>query len=364
MSGSKGSKSTTSTVSVPKYLDTELQNGVAQSRDLYDQGAPAYYPGQTVAGFTPTQTAAQNATIARATDGSPLVNDAQTLADNTINGQYLNDNPYLDQLMQTYGAKANATANSTFNKSGRLGSGANVATAGQAISDATLPYLFQNYQNERGLQNSAMGQAPTLANQDYKDLSALSAVGDAQQTQNQANINADMTKYNYNAEAPSNWLDQYLSRINGSGANKLTTTNQTTSQSSGLGSTIGAGLALGSMFVPGGQFAGLGSSIGGGLSSALGGLGNQSIGGLMSSSATGPYLPYGLCDIRVKENIHHIGYENNFPMYLFNYIGNDKKYIGPMAQDIEKVMPNAVREFNGVKHVNLDMAGVSLKEAN
>lgn len=273
MSNSKGTKQTTSSVTVPQYLDNDLQYGLSQATNLYNQGAPAYYPGQTVAGFTPTQTAAQDATIARATNGSPVVNAADNLATNTINGDYLNDNPYLNQLMASAGAQANSQALGTFNKAGRLGSGANVATAGSAITNATLPYLFQNYQNERGLQNSAMDEAPTLANQDYTNLSALNAVGDTQQQQNQSNINADMTKYNYNAQAPENWLDQYLQQVNGSGANALKTTTTDQTQQSGLGSILGGGLTLASLFSPGGMFAGLGSSAADGLSSLLGGLG-------------------------------------------------------------------------------------------
>lgn len=281
MSTGKGSKQTTSSVTVPQYLDNDLQYGLSQATNLYNQGAPAYYPGQQYADFNPTQTAAQDATIARATNGSPNVNDAQTVNDNTINGDYLNDNPYLDQLMQTYGAQANSQALGTFNKSGRLGSGANVATAGKAISDATLPFLFQNYQNERGLQNQAINEAPTLANQDYTDLSALDAVGDTQQAQTQKGIDQNVAAYNYNQQAPSNWLDQYLARVNGSGANHLTTTTQDQTQSSGLGSIIGGGLTLASLFTPGGMFAGAGS----GLSSFLGGLGTSAGAGAATGAA-------------------------------------------------------------------------------
>lgn len=277
MSGGKGgSKSTTtSSVSVPKYLENELQYGLSESRSLYDQGAPSYYSGQTYADFTPDQISAMNATRERATNGSPLVQSAQDLTQKTINGDFLNNNPYLDQIMERYGAKANSQALSTFNKAGRLGSGANVAAAGQAITDATMPFLMQNYQNERGLQQNAVNAATGLADYDYKDLAALSGVGDAQQQQDQRGIDEDVARYQYEAQAPSNWLDQYLARVNGSGANNLTTTTQTeqTKKSGGLGSVLGTALALGSMFVPGGQFASFGSSIGGGLSSFLGGLG-------------------------------------------------------------------------------------------
>ena len=47
-----------------------LERGFEFTEDLYRSGAlnPAYYGGQTVAGFTPAQKAAQEATLRYATD--------------------------------------------------------------------------------------------------------------------------------------------------------------------------------------------------------------------------------------------------------------------------------------------------------
>lgn len=61
-------------------------------------------------------------------------------------------------------------------------------------------------------------------------------------------------------------------------------------------------------------------------------------------------------DRRIKENIRHIGKTNEgHNLYSFNYIGNPKHEIGVMAQEIEEVIPEAVVEFNGIKHVNYGM---------
>jgi len=258
--GGKGGKkqTSTSTVAVPKYLEDRLKQGVWESQRLYEQGAPEFFAGQTYADFTDPQIAAQQGTIERATNGSPLVAGAQDLTQRTINGEYLNNNPYLDQIMERYGAKANSMALGSFNKSGRLGSSANVAASQQAIGDATLPYLFQNYQQERQNQIGASQFAPSLADYDYRDLAALSGVGEIQQAQNQLGIDEARSRYEYDQMAESNWLDQYLARINGSAANNLTTQTQTQKTGGGgLGSVLGSALSIGSMFVPGGQLAGL-----------------------------------------------------------------------------------------------------------
>ena len=365
MSKGGGSTSSTTKVEVPEYLEDELKYGLEEARRLYDVGAPEYYPDQTYANLDPVQLEALKATEDRARSGSPLVSTAQDLTQKTMEGAYLEGNPYLDNLLQTYGQKAATMATGSSNVAGRMGSGSNVATATNAVTDATLPYLFQNYENERGRQVQASQYAPSLAQGDYSDISALMGVGDINQAQEQQEIDDAISRYSYDIQGEGSWLDSYLSRVNQSGSNQLVTQTQTDKESGGggLGQALGTALSIGAMFVPGGQFAALGTAVGGGLSSALGGFGSQAIGGLMSASPTGPYLPYGLCDIRTKENIKLVGDKNGFNLYEFNYIGNDKKYIGPIAQEIEKTMPEAVKEFNGIKFYNQEMTGIQIVEA-
>ena len=61
-----------------------------------------------------------------------------------------------------------------------------------------------------------------------------------------------------------------------------------------------------------------------------------------------------LSDRRAKTDIAKVGttYEG-LTVYRFRYKGGGSPLLGVMAQDVEKVKPAAVREFGGVKHVNL-----------
>jgi hypothetical protein len=86
---------------------------------------------------------------------------------------------------------------------------------------------------------------------------------------------------------------------------------------------------------------------GGGFDPAQFGLGVLSIFAGMSPS-----------DERVKENLVRVGEEEGIPVYEYNYIGNDTKMRGPMAQDIEKVLPGAVVEVGGVKMVDRQVLGI------
>ena len=78
----------------------------------------------------------------------------------------------------------------------------------------------------------------------------------------------------------------------------------------------------------------------------------QLAGGLLGGMGGG-----GKSDIRVKRDISRIGtWLNGLPVYLFRYIYDSRWFIGFMAQDVEKVMPEAVYEIAGIKHVNYGLA--------
>jgi hypothetical protein len=68
-------------------------------------------------------------------------------------------------------------------------------------------------------------------------------------------------------------------------------------------------------------------------------------------------------DERVKKNIKKIGEKNGFNWYEFEYKDGyglpEGKQEGVIAQEVEKVIPDAVIEINGIKHVNYGMLGVA-----
>lgn len=63
-------------------------------------------------------------------------------------------------------------------------------------------------------------------------------------------------------------------------------------------------------------------------------------------------------DSRLKENVTHSGEYNGFPIYEFNYKGEPGRFRGVMAQDVERIRPEAVVEMNGFKAVRYDMINV------
>jgi len=62
----------------------------------------------------------------------------------------------------------------------------------------------------------------------------------------------------------------------------------------------------------------------------------------------------GLSDRRVKENVKRVGTHKGMGVYDFNYLWSPKKHRGMMAQEVEKKKPEAVFEISGLKGINYD----------
>jgi len=83
---------------------------------------------------------------------------------------------------------------------------------GQALAAAGQG--AQNFLNAEGDQIRGAQLVPQLAQQDYLDLNQLGAAGSMQDAWNQAAINADIDRWNYNANAPLNWTGNYIGLLN------------------------------------------------------------------------------------------------------------------------------------------------------
>ena len=90
--------------------------------------------------------------------------------------------------------------------------------------------------------------------------------------------------------------------------------------------------------------------------------------GALSGSTTTTTAPQSWfsSDARLKEDIKRVGTaKNGLPIYTFKYKGDDTEqtHTGYMAQDVEKVHPEAVGESNGFKTVNYEQASEPVHRA-
>jgi len=84
----------------------------------------------------------------------------------------------------------------------------------------------------------------------------------------------------------------------------------------------------------------------------------------LASNSGGAAGGGGASDVRLKTDIHQVGVTaHNLPLYHFKYIGSSQVYEGVMAQDVARVMPEAVLPFVfGYMAVDYDMLGIEMRK--
>lgn len=88
------------------------------------------------------------------------------------------------------------------------------------------------------------------------------------------------------------------------------------------------------------------------------------VGGLMSGAAK-MYSSGMFSDRRLKENIEAVGVDEatGLTLYEFNYIADERRFRGVMADEVEKVMPAAVLfDERGYRLVDYGLLGIEMKE--
>jgi len=217
----------TQTTQIDPTIQPYLKYGLEEAQRLYQSGGPQYYQGQGYVGpSAATQTGIQ-ALQARAQAGSPLLGSAQNQLMGTIQGDYLGGNPFFSGAFQPAAQAATDAFNTAIgnvtsqaSQAGRYGSGAMTnlqgAAAGQLAQKLTGTagqLAYQNYADERARQQQATFGAPALAEADYADINKMLAAGQlGEGYQNQA-LQADINRFNFQQNAPTVNLQNYLSNI-------------------------------------------------------------------------------------------------------------------------------------------------------
>lgn len=243
--GSSGSSTqkTTQTSSPWSPQIPYLKYGMSEAQRLYRQDGPTYYPGSTVAGFSPEQQQAFQLGSQRALNGNASMRQAQNWSQDVMSGKYLNSDPYSDQVFQNVQSKVMPAMNSQFMGSGRYGSDLHADTTTRALTEAYSPYASQNYQQGLDRMGQAASMAPIFAANDYQDLAALEAIGKQRQTLGQNELNDAIARWQYYQQLPYDKLGQYLNNIGGNYGGTVVGTTQTP-QPSMFQQIAGGGLGL------------------------------------------------------------------------------------------------------------------------
>ena len=248
-----------------------LNFGFDQAKQNYLNNTPQYAPFETWTDFSPQtlQGLDQTQNIA----GQNLIgNAAANESFNTLDGQYLDNNPYLSQITDRVSADATNAVNSAFNSSGRYGSNSHADTIASNVADASAGINYQNYGDERQNMMRASMIAPQSDQLQYSGANQLMGVGGALEGKQNEALQDDINRWNFDQSQPDQQLAQYIASIGGNYGQQ--------SQTSVVQPTYGGSTAQG---ILGGGALGYGiadSFPKSGISPWLGALGGGLLGGL------------------------------------------------------------------------------------
>ena len=319
MSG--GSRVTTQTTEPWDAQKGYLKQGFKQASDIYAKGPADYYSGPTLAGFTPAETAAQKGIAGYVT--GPRAAGQQSYAEGALTRGLSGEvdlkkfNPMMDALSNQMKSQLTGSVLPGIRQSlveyqpggstrGDLVQSQAISAANKQMLDKAAEMYGGAYQ---GAQDRAIqwgSQYPSIMNAPLSTYGALGGIGEQQRGMQQEAINRDMARYQYEATKPQTQLANYMSMISGDYGG---TTTQVAPGPSGLQ-----------------QMASL-------------------------AGAVAPFMP--VSDIRMKRNIIPEGTSwKGLDVYTYNYLGQSTRRRGVMAQDVEKIYPDAVVEIGGVKRVD------------
>lgn len=212
-----GNTTTTQTSSPWAGQVPYLQQQFGQAQNLFNNYTPQFFPQSTVAGFTPGQSQGLQSQINFGLGGG---NSSLGAANNSLtnfeNGNFLSaQNPYFQQTAQNVLGQVLPTIEGQFNQGGVMNSPGAAYAASQGATNAIAPYAFQNYQ--QGLQNMLQGAAlaPGLNAEQQSNLQLATGAGAQQQAQNQAQLNDQIQRFNFQQMLPYQKLGLYQGETTG-----------------------------------------------------------------------------------------------------------------------------------------------------
>lgn len=254
-----GTINTSSTSSPYEGQRPYLDESFAEARKLYETGGPKGFGRSTIADFsTPTESALQSIENT-AMAGSPNIGVGQNLLGQTLSGDFLNSNPYLDQMYnqaadsvtRNYREAVAPGIGASADSRGRYGSGLyqnmmanSQRELGNSLGQLATNVYGQNYANERGRQDAAIGKIPGMAGLNYFDANQMLGAGGIRDTQAGNIIKDQFNQYMFDQNRPGRNLANYQNAITGNYGGTTTATQPEYGNSTA--GKIGAGIGIAS----------------------------------------------------------------------------------------------------------------------
>ena len=297
-----------------------LEKGFQRAGQLYNAQplGPAYYGGPTLAGFDPAQQAGQRMSMNYAmgprtqamqrgaesslmqglsgqVDPNAFNPMASALSSSVLSNLQSNILPGLRNQIVDYNPGGSTRGNLLQQKAI-----SDAVTSGMTKPLAEMYTGAYNQAQQRALQSGQL--YPSMMTAPLGMAQAVGDVGQARRSMTQEGINRAMARDQYAKNAPQTQLANYMSMISGDYGG-----TQTQTAPSDYSAVIGALGSVASAFIS---------------------------------------------DERLKENIEKVGSYKGLNVYEYNYLWSPTKWVGFIAQEVEKIIPEAVLNVNGFKVVD------------
>lgn len=304
-----GSRTTTTQNNKP-YAAAEplIKQGLGDARSMYEAGGfnIAPYEGPLVAGYDPFRSQADMATPGAVGASIGAANRSAGILDNLASSGYQSD--ALAAAKQSVISDIMPAINATFSANGRTGSGLHQQNLAAGLAKGIAPLEYDALNRSQAMQfNAAQAIPGMIADANYGGLDYLRGAGQDRQAYQQQVIAADALQDQQRKSAELNALQDYLALSTGAGS-MFGVQSASQSQSPGVLGALGFGLQA---------------------------------------------APFLFSDERLKEGARRVGWtDEGLPIYVYRYKGSDTSHMGVMAQDVERVRPEAVVEVCGYKAVD------------
>jgi len=195
MSKGGGETRTVQSGLAPEYAQPFIEYGLSEAKRLYGE-QPAYYPEQTTVGYSPETEMALQSARQKAITGSPFIQATQDVVMQNLMGT----NPLQSAAFRPVVEQIQGQAS----KAGRYGSGYQQAAVAQALAPMALQ-----------AQQAAISQAPAARQFGFADIQTLGEVGAARETQAQADLAADIQRFQFEQAQPLTSLANYMAAVQG-----------------------------------------------------------------------------------------------------------------------------------------------------
>jgi hypothetical protein len=220
MAGGGGGQTTTNSVD-PRF--NQIIDYATQAAGNVQKTGFTPYTGDRFSGINNTQQQGLDMITNRATNGSPVMTQAnQTLTDTLKGG---NTNPFLDSMVQKAQGGVMANMGALQARSGSFGNSGIAEQGAKQMGDIATSMYGNAYAGDRANQMQALGMAPQYGNQAYNDANQLLNAGNFQQSQDQQNKDFQFQQFQDQQNTPYKQMGAYTGLLGSSGSTGTSTSS-------------------------------------------------------------------------------------------------------------------------------------------